>query len=144
LGAVVGCPANQAVLVLLGEVLFEMGDLPEAGRYWYLTERAGPEVEAATEALLERFGRSPHELGRSLPLVAPVAAYPDVVQARLGRLPEEVLRRRERRPLLTDHGGSWFGRRAAGIVGPVVGMVFIGLLGLGLYKLIELVGSLLG
>lgn len=87
-----GYPAHQFVLDLLGEVLFGLGDLPAAGRYWYLTPRTGADVEAAAEALLQRFGRSPEELARHLPLVAPLDAYPALVVDRLRRLPQHALR----------------------------------------------------
>ena len=52
-------PSNQEILGQLGEVCFRMGDLPQAGRYWYLTERSGEDVDLAALAFEERFGRNP-------------------------------------------------------------------------------------
>lgn len=75
-------PADQRVLNLLGEVHFQMADLPQAGRYWYLTDRKGPEVEAALEALVERYG-SKRNLARAIPIRAPLGLYPPVVRERL-------------------------------------------------------------
>lgn len=76
-------PANQKGLNLLGEVYFRMGDLPEAGRYWYLTDRQGPEVDAALEALAEKHGSST-SLARAIPIRAPLDLYPPLVRQRLG------------------------------------------------------------
>lgn len=84
-GAVACQPPDQRVLDLLGEVLFEMGDLPQAGRYWYLTERQGPDVDQALAALHERFGDGPN-LVHALPVKSPVSAYPPAVRARLETL----------------------------------------------------------
>jgi hypothetical protein len=47
-GALRASPSHQELLDLLGEVHYRMGDLPEAGRYWLLTERTGPEVDAVS------------------------------------------------------------------------------------------------
>ena len=76
-------PAEQPVLHLLGEVLFRMGDLPAAGRYWVLTDRQGDDVDAALEALHERFGEGV-SLAKAIPIRAPLALYPPIVQERLG------------------------------------------------------------
>ena len=38
-------PTNQWILETLGEVYFRMGDLPEAGRAWFLTARTGPDCK---------------------------------------------------------------------------------------------------
>ena len=76
-------PAEQPVLHLLGEVHFMMGDLPAAGRYWVLTDRQGDDVDAALEALHERFGEGV-SLAQAIPIRAPLALYPPIVQERLG------------------------------------------------------------
>ena len=76
-------PADQKVLNLLGEVYFQMADLPQAGRYWYLTDRQGPEVEAALQALVDRYG-SKRNFARAIPIRAPIDLYPPVVRERLG------------------------------------------------------------
>lgn len=76
-------PADQKILNLLGEVYFQMGDLPQAGRYWYLTDRQGPEVDAAIEALVERYG-SGRSCAKAIPIRAPIDLYPPAVHERLG------------------------------------------------------------
>lgn len=83
-------PSNQEVLELLGEVYFRMGDLPQAGRYWYLTVRRGEDAEIARDAFEERFGRSVSSTAESLPVQAPVDGYPEEVQERLGALIEHL------------------------------------------------------
>jgi hypothetical protein len=83
-------PADQQVLGMLGEVLFTMGDLPAAGRCWYLTERTGADVDAATAAMEHRHGRGALELTRVLSVVAPIHAYPPSVQVRLFALQDEL------------------------------------------------------
>jgi hypothetical protein len=66
-GALRADPANQEVLGLLGEVLFAMGDLPAAGRYWYLTERSGEDVNSAHAALIEKAGANSDRLLVEIP-----------------------------------------------------------------------------
>jgi hypothetical protein len=85
-GAVASNPADQEVLELLGDVHYRMGDLPAAGRWWYLTERAGPEVDAALDALQERTGGHAGALVTTLPFRPPLDQYPESVQRRLKEL----------------------------------------------------------
>lgn len=49
-------PDSLEILELLGDVYFRMGDWPEAGHYWFPTERTGADVELALRAYHERFG----------------------------------------------------------------------------------------
>ncbi|MDQ4144141.1 MAG: hypothetical protein M3198_10440 [Actinomycetota bacterium] len=91
-------PADQEVLQLLGEVHFAMRDLPAAGRYWFLTERTGPEVEEALGALKARFP-TPQSLGTALPVYASLEAFPKTVRQRVaGEGVIEFLPHRARRP----------------------------------------------
>src|SRR5919197_2795290 len=85
-------PGDQKTLRLLGEIYFKMGDLPQEGRHWFLTDRSGPDVEAAFGAFYERFGRAATEVAAALPAVAELDSYPDPVRRRL----EELRRERER------------------------------------------------
>ncbi len=91
-GALRADPSNQEVLGLLGEVLFAMGDLPAAGRYWYLTERSGEDVNSAHAALIEKAGANSDRLLVEIPARPPLSAYPATVGTRLGDL---VARSRE-------------------------------------------------
>ena len=63
-----------------------MGDLPAAGRYWFLTERQGDDVAAATVAMYERYGRDAASVRRALPLQRPLTAYPPTIQQRVVEL----------------------------------------------------------
>jgi hypothetical protein len=84
-GSLANDATNVEVLHLLGEICHRMGDLPAAGAYWFLTERSGPDVTAATAALRERFP-TPAALFAALPVKAPLDDYPDEVRIRLERL----------------------------------------------------------
>jgi hypothetical protein len=83
LGKIADQPANQDVLGLLGDVFFAMGDLPQAGRYWWLTERDDDRAAAGREAFHERYGKDPYAFVRALPTKLALEAYPDAVRARL-------------------------------------------------------------
>lgn len=85
-GMVGGRPADQAVLELAGRVFFEMGDLPRAGAYWFLTERSGPDTEVAVQALYERHGHHPVNVIKALPVRNEIDAYPRPVAERLREL----------------------------------------------------------
>jgi hypothetical protein len=76
-------PADQDVLGLLGDVWFAMGDLPQAGRHWWLTERSDEQATAARAAFYERFGTQPRGVLRALPRPARPEHYPSSVAERL-------------------------------------------------------------
>jgi tetratricopeptide (TPR) repeat protein len=79
-------PANQWALDQLGEIYFRMGDLPQAGRAWYLTPRVGPEWEAAETAFYERYGKTPSNVVAALHVRAAIDQFPPEVQVRLRTL----------------------------------------------------------
>lgn len=60
----------------LGEVYFAMGDQPAAGRFWFLTERSGNEVEDAMAAFEERWGGNLGEKLKVVPFNGRVEDYP--------------------------------------------------------------------
>ncbi len=97
-GAVAARPSDQAVLELAGQVFFEMGDLPRAGAYWFLTEKEGPEMDLALDALRERHGAGALGLIDALPVRAGIDAFPPQVQERLRQLQQEAKR---------SHGYNW-------------------------------------
>jgi hypothetical protein len=66
-----------------------MGDLPAAGRYWFLTEDSGgSEAEAAREAFARRCGGSAVQMLRDLPVRPPLDPYPPPVRERVRSLVE--------------------------------------------------------
>jgi hypothetical protein len=89
-GHFVETPADQVVLDLLGSVLYAMGDLPQAGRYWWLTERDDEAARAARAAFHERFGSRSGLVLRALPKPGVPEAYPATVAKRLSRLADQA------------------------------------------------------
>ena len=85
-GMLVASPADQKILDRLGELYFQMGDHPQAGRYWFLTTREDESARAAHRALLERFGHNRGTVARNIPALAPHDMYPDEVTRRLAEL----------------------------------------------------------
>lgn len=145
-------PTDQGVLVMLGEAYYRMGDLPEAGRYWFLTEHEGVERVAAEAAFRERVGGDavPHRLLLHLPARESVDAYPCSVRERLRALqaqataagvewsPRAVIRR-EARPRAQPLTGGGVGAAIIGI--GCVGIFLLGLVAAG-YLVWRLVDSL--
>ncbi len=136
-------PTNQWALDQLGDVHYRMGDLPEAGRAWFLTARTGPEWDAAEAAFYERYGNRPANLVAALRVRAPIDRFPPAVQERLG-----LLQRR-----LKAEGRFWEPR--VSVVAPVSakrslmsgalgGAVVILLLGALLIGLVSIVGFVIG
>lgn len=58
---------DPEALELLGEVHYEMGDLPAAGAAWFGTSRRGKDVDEAVEAWRERHADQFDQMWRSLP-----------------------------------------------------------------------------
>ena len=83
-------PADQAVLELLGRVRADMGELPDAGLAWFLTDGDDPRREAAFAAMHERHGRITMQLVHKLKPRAPIEAFPPGAQARLRELQAEL------------------------------------------------------
>src|SRR3712207_3559251 len=54
-GVIGARPTDQTALALLGDVLLDMGDEPEAGRWLFLSERDDEAAERAREAFRARF-----------------------------------------------------------------------------------------
>jgi hypothetical protein len=142
--AVRDAPTDQAILELLGEVYFRMGDQPAAWRYWVLTTREGPDADAAERAFEERFGRSGiADRLSQIPAREPLADYPSGVRERLVELrqlgraegvdwPRPRSRKRQR-----DHSDS----EDSGCFGAtVIGVLLVGPWLLGLAVVLYLIG----
>ena len=79
-------PSNQAVLDALGDVNYRMGDMPAAGRYWFLTERDDEAATRAIDTMYERYGRTAIALIDALPVRDSIESFPLRVQERLRAL----------------------------------------------------------
>lgn len=80
---------NAAVMVRLGEILFRMGDLREAGRVWLAAPAIGDHVESAVTLFCESHRNNPHQIVAQLPrccVRAPPDTFASAVQQRLQRL----------------------------------------------------------
>jgi hypothetical protein len=142
-------PINQWALNHLGEIYYRMADLPAAGRVWFLTERAGPEWDAALSAFYERYGRKAGDLVSELRVRAPIESFPEAVQERLRTLQEELAR----------YGEKWEPRagrtmqpvRRTRIRGILSGIAFLVLIGvvltgliIGVITIVSALGGLFG
>ncbi len=139
-------PLHQAVRELYGDVLFRMGDLPMAGRAWYVTDRDDEAARASIAAFESKF-RNPVvrvlAVGRGLdgPELPPAAA------ARAAQLKDQL-----------PPGFAWPGNRTeesrrTGIAGDTILLLiatlfFLSVLAVGLLEIgsaaIEWIGGLFG
>lgn len=138
-------PLQPAVRDLYGEVLFRMGDLPMAGRAWYLTDR-GDEAARASIAAFESKFKNPAlralALGRGLdgPVLPPAAA------ARAAQLKDQLPpgfawpTREKLTPTRGKSAGDWALLLAS--------LILLAAVGLGLFQIgrfvIEWIGGLFG
>lgn len=74
---------DQAAYLLLGDIYFEMHDLPRAGAAWLLTERQDENSTRAIEAFHKRFGTDAANILKLIKPHAPSEDYPPLVQERL-------------------------------------------------------------
>jgi len=82
-------PTHQEALELLGDVLYEMGDTPRAGRYWLLTSRTDNRATAALRALRERYPL-PEDVLAQLRVGPLLTTIPNDAQLRVERLRQEA------------------------------------------------------
>jgi hypothetical protein len=77
---------DQALLDRLGDVYYKMGDLPQAGRFWWLTPRDDEAASKARDAFYERFGTGPIGVLSALHRPARPELYPPPVEVKLREL----------------------------------------------------------
>ena len=82
-------PRDQRVIGMLGQVHWDMGDRAAAGRYWFLSDREGDEVEEAINAFRAVHSRSLHALIDDLPYLSPLSEWPVAARRRLQALDKE-------------------------------------------------------
>jgi hypothetical protein len=82
-------PYRAEALSLLAEVCHQMGDVPEAGRYWLLSDAEGEHVERAVRVFARLHGGNARQLVSQLPRrtrLASLEAYPPSAQRRIQAL----------------------------------------------------------
>lgn len=113
---------DPEALELLGQVHYDMGDMPAAGAAWFGTSRRGKDVDEAVEAWRERYSDHFEQMWRSLPRT---------VRDNPGNPRVEALRRRagaDRKPAVPvssapTQGGN--GIDAAVVITVVLAVLFV-------------------
>ena len=72
---------DPEALALLGEVLYDMGDLPRAGAVWFAAGATGPEVDSAVAAWRQQTGDDFTAMWHSLPASVQAEPRPRRVEA---------------------------------------------------------------
>ncbi|MBV9926933.1 MAG: hypothetical protein JOZ96_18085 [Acidobacteria bacterium] len=126
---------------MLGAVLLRMGDLPEAGKFLFLSGVRRPEYEQAVGTFLRKYGKTgPYDFYRLLPRGARLAAlseYPVEVAQELRRrgLPESLRDAGGRVLTQPETGGGVIAWGSCLILAAAIGALII----LGIIKLKEIV-----
>lgn len=122
-----------------GKVLLKMGDLPEAGKFLFLSGVRKPEYEEAIEIFLRKYGNNErYDFIRMLPRQArfgTLSEYPDAVAQKLRSMGfDEVLRKKDGSTYISPETSSDIYLRVACIT---VVLVVVSLMILGIIKLKE-------
>ena len=72
---------DPEALAMLGQVLYDMGDLPRAGAIWFASGATGPEADAAVAAWREQSGDDFVVMWGSLPASVQAEPWPRRVEA---------------------------------------------------------------
>ena len=86
-------PTSQEIIELIGDVFYKMGDLPAAGRFWYLTERDDDLFREAVQAFEERCGANPGIMLNELPIHSHYNDYGPIALERIKGLIEKCQER---------------------------------------------------
>jgi hypothetical protein len=140
-GSIPNCGYDCDLFENLGSVLLMMGDLPEAGRFLFLSSRAKPEYDEAIGIFLSRYGKNWRVLFHSFPQAARLSTlseYPDFLRKQLSELgfPEVLKRDLVSSPALSGSVKDSF------IVWLIVGSILLVIV-LGVIKAIEILRWLL-
>ena len=121
----------------LGAVLLLMGDLPEAGRFLFLSDRKKPEYEQAIQIFLKKYGKNWRVLLRTFPRVARLSKlsdYPEGVRSQLAQFGVPDVLKKD--PVLISGYSETLKSKV--IAWLVVGSILAVML-LGIMKLVEIV-----
>jgi len=125
----------------LGNVLLQMQDLAEAGRYLFLSGVRNPEYEEAIAIFLEKYEGKPHNLFRTFPRSAKltkISEYPKIVAENLRELGLPEMLKDENGISLVHPDQSNNGRFEL-IACFSIAFVVVALIILGIVKLLEIV-----
>jgi hypothetical protein len=137
-GSIPNAGYNCELFEKLGTVLLRMGDLPEAGRFLFLSGRREPAYDQAIQIFLWKHRKDlPRDLFATFPRPAKLptlSEYPDGVRLELMRLgfPEVLRNKRGTMPGATQEG------RFESVVALLILGSILALLLLGVIKIIEI------
>jgi hypothetical protein len=139
-GAVGSDSYDVHLFEMMGTVLLRMGDLPEAGRFLFISGVRQPEYLEAIQIFLSRYSRTaPHDFLHLLPRSArlrTVSDYPDEVARALREMKfPEVLKDKNERIIQPQTGKDVVAWLACG----AIAIVILTLLILGAIKLSEII-----
>lgn len=116
----------------LGVVLLTMGDLPQAGRYLFLSGCRDAKYDEAIRIFISRHGKDVRGFYQTFPRVAKLnslSEYPEPLRDELKKLGlPEVLKDQGGRTLINDGGGRFDTVIAFGILGAVVILLILGVI----------------
>jgi len=140
-GAIPQAGYNFELFEKLGEVLLAMGDLPEAGKFLFLSGKREPEYEESINIFLHKVRKNkPHDLFRAFPRKArlmTLSEYPVDVAQKLRELGfPEILKDERGRVTVADESGSDAVFLVACLV---IVLIVLGLIVMGLIKLKEMI-----
>ncbi|MCW5960873.1 MAG: hypothetical protein KIS76_11985 [Pyrinomonadaceae bacterium] len=137
-GSIPSAGYNIELFEKLGNVLLQMGDLPEAGKFLFLSGVRKPEYEEAIGIFLRKYGRKPPNLFQTFPHTAglsKISDYPEIVAAKLRELNfPETLKTESGEVAVPPENDKYF---LAGCL--IAILVIVGLAILGVVKLYEIV-----
>lgn len=133
--------ADGELLGLLGNVYYDLGDLPAAGAVWFGSNRLGPEVDAAELAWRERHGRDDLQLWLSLPpLVRQELATPAVEALRTAAAAAASARRRTKQRVPSGAPPTKRRLRPGTVVAAVLGSAGVAIFAVGLVTVVRWIG----
>lgn len=140
-GAIPQAGYNFELFEKLGKVLLAMGNLPEAGRFLFLSGMRKPEYEESINIFLHKFRKNkPHDLLRGFPRKArlmTLSEYPVGVAQKLRELGfPEILKDKKGRVRLADKSGS---DTVFFVTCLVIVLIVAGLVVMGIIKLKEII-----
>lgn len=129
---------NIEIFEKLGIVLLQMGDLPEAGRFLFLSGVRKQKYEEAISIFLQKYGKKPDNLLQKFPHTAKlskISDYPEAVQTILRelKLPEILKTKRDEAELLPTDDKIFF----AGCL--IAILIIAALVIMGIVKLYEII-----